>query len=246
MGKVIVPYVTGELEVPSGRIFGTLDFRILELMAKYKFIRFLVKPARLISGIESKIYVSGREELTDHPDLEWLIGRKIALSLGQMASEGKIPLRSGYQICLIGVPTAATPLAQAASMVSQGEGIRINDELICHRLMREKLKAHGEHSGWVNGFPNINHFYILLEGAVTTGKSVKIAYQRLSDSDYPDMPVLILIDRQQGGLRNLQTQGLKVSAIYNFLDIIFAFGKLNMWPESIVREVTQGIKENQF
>lgn len=246
MGKVIIPYMTGELKVPSGQIFNKLDFRILELMAKYKFIRLLAKPARLISGVESMIYVSGREELTDHPDLEWLIGRKIARFFQKLAMDEQISLRGGQQLCLIGVPTAATPLAQAASMASQGEGIYINHNIICHRVMREKLKDHGEHLGWVNGFPNINHFYILLEGAITTGKSVGIACQRISDSSYPDMPVVILIDRQQGGLQNLQARRLKAFVIYNFLDIVFAFDKLGLWPEDMVQRATQEINENQF
>ena len=56
------------MNVPSGRVFDKLDLKIVRLMVEYGFIRWQEKPFILNSGIESHIYVSGREDLTDHPD----------------------------------------------------------------------------------------------------------------------------------------------------------------------------------
>ena len=65
------------MKVPSGQVFSTLDLQLLPLMAKYKFIDWRDAAFKLKSGIESHVYVFGREDVTDHPDLEWLLGRKM-------------------------------------------------------------------------------------------------------------------------------------------------------------------------
>src|SRR3989344_5131486 len=118
------------MNVPSGRIYDKLDLKIIRLMAKYGFIRWREEPFQLNSGIESHVYISGREDLTDHPDLERLIGKKIAL--GVKANS----LPKDKQPCLVGVPTAGTTLAQAAAMASYHSRILVSGQTICHRIMR--------------------------------------------------------------------------------------------------------------
>ncbi|HAT74265.1 MAG TPA: hypothetical protein DCS08_04700 [Candidatus Moranbacteria bacterium] len=119
------------LQVPSGTFYDAEDCRLLELMCLYKFIEWRESTFRLNSGIESHVYVFGREDTTDNPELEWMIGRKTALTIKA------VPWPDKKQICLIGIPTAGTAIAQAAAMVSWQEKIYANEQPICHRIMRE-------------------------------------------------------------------------------------------------------------
>lgn len=163
------------METPSGQFFDNGDLTLLELMTKYGFIQRRDTPFKLKSGVLSNVYVFGREDITDHPDLEWKIGRKIA----SLVRRNGIP--GDKQACLIGIPTAGTPFAQAAAMVSYIWGLRgVGGRLICHRIMKEIIKEHGAHPKWVNGDPRPDiHTYWTVDNVVTDGKSKFEASDRL-------------------------------------------------------------------
>ena len=232
------------MKTPSGQVFGELDIMLLELMAKHGFIEWRQTPFTLKSGIESNVYVFGREDITDHPDFEWLIGRKIALSVIEHT------LFADRQHCLIGIPTAGTALAQAAAMVSLKEAIYDNNrDFICHRIMKEALKAHGAHPKWVNGEPQPQrHTYWTIDNVVTDGGSKIKARERLEESGYPVkiMPTLVFVDRQQGGIKIMEQRGFaRVVVVYKLLDLTFAFGEMNLWPKGAVKLVEREIKAHQ-
>jgi orotate phosphoribosyltransferase len=166
-----------KLQVPSGAVYDKLDLEILEAQHKYGFVRHCEQPFTLKSGIKSNVYVFGREDLTDHPDLLWLVGRKMCIVLTE-----KLETFSHQQVCMIGIPTAGTPFAQAASMVSFQENFTINrytDDCggqheplhICFRIMKEMTKSHGAHGGWINGKPNEFQHYVLVDNVATNGAS---------------------------------------------------------------------------
>jgi len=232
------------MKVPSGQVFNELDLELLPLMAKYKFIERRDAPFTLKSGIKSFIYVFGREDITDHPDLEWLIGRKAAL----LVREHSLP--EDGQPCLIGIPTAGTAIAQAASMVSYAEDIRVNGYFICHRVMKEMLKVHGAHPNWVNGPPQPElHTYWTLDNVVTDGGSKFEAAERLNENGYlvQEMPSLVFVDRQQGGIQKMEQRGFtRIVVAYRLLDLTFAFGELELWPKEAVKSVEEEIKAHQL
>lgn len=232
------------MEVPSGRIFDEDDLKLVQLMAIYGFIQRKDKPLVLSSGKSSSVYVFGREDLTDHPDFEQLVGLKIARLVKMYALPGD------RQPCLIGIPTAGTAMAQAAAMVAFDKGITVNGYFICHRLMREALKTtHGVHPQWVNGSPEERHSYWSIDNVMTNGRSKIVADERFKESGYPieTMPSLIFVDRQQGGLRILKEAGFtRIVIAYNLLDVTFAFGELGLWPKEKVKLVEEEIKANQF
>ncbi len=233
------------MRVPSGKIFNELDLRLLPLMAKYKFIERRDVSFTLKSGIKSHVYVFGREDITDHPDLEWLIGRKTALSV----KENGLP--SDKQPCLIGIPTAGTAIAQATAMVGYAEMIQVyKGHFICHRIMKEALKMHGANPSWVNGSPQPErHTYWTVDNVVTDGGSKLEAAERLSESGYPiqEMPSLVFVDRQQGGIQRMEQQGfIRIVVVYRLLDLTFAFGELGLWPKDAVKAVEEEIKAHQL
>jgi len=228
------------IEAPSGRILDARDLDLLRLMGAYGFIRHSKEPFTLNSGIESNIYVFGREDLTDNPNLLCLVGKKIASVVRHVAQNDT------RQPCLIGLPTAGSPLAQAASMVDYASK---DSQLICFRTMREVRKEHGAHRTWVNGRPDTErHYYMSVDNIVTDGATKINDAEKLNIDGYPGktMPHLIFVDRQQGALIKLAEAGLtSIEVIYNLLDITFAFGELGLWPQSAVTAVENEIKAHQ-
>ena len=238
------------MELPSGQVLDGFDRRVLEMFAQYGFIRWSAQPFRLKSGVESHVYVFGREDLTDHQDLVWGIGRKIADLVLQDADRRKDP----RQQCLIGLPTAGTALAQAAAMVNwSNERYRfpelVNSVRIAFRIMREALKTHGAHPDWVNGKPQPAQTYWTVDNVVTDGGTKLEAREKLRESGYPvaDMPALVLVDRQQGGIKRMEQAGFaNIVVVYRLLDLTFAFRELGLWPEEAVRAVEEEIRAHQL
>ncbi len=225
------------MDVPSGMVYDRLDLRILRRLAEVGFVKHSDEPVTLKSGIKSNVYVFGRNDLTEHPDLEVLIGQKI----WRLIRRASPP--DGSQPCLIGIPTAGTALAQAAAMMSFLDAER---PPVCHRSMRQVLKKkHGVHSDWIDGAPDIErHTYWLVDNVVTDGRSKIEAAARAAEQGYPSrMPCFIFVDRQQGAIKRLADERFgEVVVAYNLLDITFAFGELGLWPKDAVRAVEEEIQ----
>jgi len=236
------------MQVPSGRTLNALDINAMKMMAKYDFIRYQEKPFLLKSGVESHVYVYGREDITDNMGFEISVGAKIRNVIWQAMQE----MNDNRRPCLIGIPTAGTPLAQAAALASWLV-VRNEDspELICHRVMREALKHHGPHRTWVNGRPDPDkHCYWLVDNVATNGESKLEAAKKFALDGYPlkaQTPVMIFVDRQQGAVKRLLQEGFKrVEVVYNLLDITFALSELGLWPKKVVRKVEEEIHAHQF
>ena len=187
------------------------------------FVRWSDTPFTLKSGVPSHVYVYGREDLTDNPNVLARLGSVIALEL-----EYEISVPTGKKLCLIGIPTAGTPLAQAAANGSEG--------FIIFRVMREMQKDHGAHGKTiVNGRPNpAEHVYATIDNVVTDGESKVEAARLLREDGYPvdDMTHVILVDRGNGGVERLRKEGFKVIVIFNLTDLIDVFVESERWsPE---------------
>jgi orotate phosphoribosyltransferase len=249
-----------QLQTPSGTVFVKQDLLLLQTMHEAGFVRHQKEPFRLKSGVMSQVYVFGREDLTDNPKLLRMVGEKICQVLTK-----RLRVSPHLQVCLIGIPTAGTPFAQAASMVSYSEGYPINRYHedcggdrgtldLCFRIMKEVTKAHGAHGGWINGKPNEGQSYVLVDNVATNGASKPEAVAKLKQDGYfggtdsPEKPpVFIWIDRQQGAIQNLAAAGFdQILVGYNLLDITYAYGELGLWPKSAVKAVETEIHEHQI
>ena len=233
------------MQVPSGREFDRADLDIVRRMGEVGLVEHRDEPFRLVSGVESHVYVNGRQDLTDHPDLVWKVGRKLAeVVYGE--THGHI-----WAQCLIGVPVVGRTFAQAASMASVQLRGESPERLlpISFRVMREQKKQHGGHQKWIEGDCNFSHRYWLVDNVATNGENKLKAAVRAEEDGYPScqMPCLIWIDRQQGAVPRLQAAGFeKVVVVYNLLDLTFAFSEMSLWPKSAVAAVEEEIKAHQF
>jgi orotate phosphoribosyltransferase len=231
------------MRMPSNAEYDKGDLDILLLMRDCGFIEYNETGFTLKSGIRSNVYVQGRNDVTDNPMLGWLLGRKIAQTVVANHREGdKAP-------CLIFIPTAGTSLAAAASLVAYKEGIRTPAGEITYRIMREAVKAHGAGAtNWVNGKFDDKHTFWGGDNVVTDCGSKIEASDHFIESGYPalEMPWLIVVDRQQGGIRKMEEHGFKrIVVVYYLLDIAFAMGELKLWPKEVVGQVDAEIKAHQ-
>ncbi|MGD0328517.1 MAG: hypothetical protein ABSB00_02255 [Minisyncoccia bacterium] len=223
------------------------DILLLKKANEVGSIVYREKPFTLTSGIESNIYVFLRGDLTDCPVLLKMAGQKIANAVDENIT------CADNQPNLIGLPTAGTALAIAASMAS----IELHESnpcfpLIACRVMREKLKKeHGANDRWVNGeVPDLKKFTFWTVDNIGTDGGTKVKQaEHLEEDGYPskDMPQLIFVDRQQGTIKRLQAAGFKrIVVCYNLLDITFVYSEFGLWPKETVKRVEEEIKAHQF
>ncbi|MDO8577445.1 MAG: hypothetical protein Q7R55_01070 [Candidatus Wildermuthbacteria bacterium] len=233
------------MKVQSGREFDSYDVRFVQLAVNYGFVRGNREPIfGTRAGSMTRVYIGGREDFTEHPDLQWLTGRIIASRIWEDA-HSREDLK---QQCLIGIPTVGTPLAQAAAMASYRLQEDNKPPRIIHHVMRESLKTHGMHHGWMNGRHDSNHTYWLLDNTVGPSAGSKfLARAHLQESGYPtNVRVLVLVDRQEGGIERMkQARFPHVIAVYKILDILEVINFLGLWPKEIVRLIQEEIKAHQ-
>jgi orotate phosphoribosyltransferase len=240
--------MTNTITLPSGKELTWTDRAMFSYMHKFGFIKYSEDPFVLKSGIQSNVYVYGREDVTDNPGFERELGQKISTAVFHVM-ETAYPDGQTWRACLVGVPTAGTVLAQAASSIFWYSGYpEVEASMrtrVCHRVMRETKKTYGAHQTWINGRPSPEFTYWLVDNVATDGQSKIEARDKLAEDGYPtqDTYCLILVDRQQGAVQRLQKLGLfkEVIVLYNLLDITFALGEMGLWPKDAVEKVREEI-----
>lgn len=235
-----------DFKAPSGRIFTPNDLGLMIDLDRIGFIRWREEPFTLKSGVPSHVYVFGRNDLTENSPVLMRVGQRILEQLRYHEGDE----RAGYDnsdFCLIGIPTAGTALALAASLSdvgSQWEGYSRS------RLMREKKKSYGAHNTWVEGKPDhVRHRYVLVDNVATDGKSKEEAAEKLREDGYAvaEVDCLILVDRQQGAIKNLEKIGFRrIVVVYNLLDIAAAFYQLKLWPSVAVQKLESEIRAHEM
>lgn len=222
-----------QLDVPSGRVLNKYDVEILKGFARVGTIKWSDTPFVLRSGIESRVYVDGRGELTADPSLLWQVGRKFAQTAATR-------LRKNHQACFIGLPTAGTALASWASATDLVEDI--SGSKGCWFVMREQRKTgHGANSKWIADIPaHEKYHYFVPDNVVTDGGTKIEGMARFKEDGFDTSQIshIIMIDRQQGGLNKLAVAGITdIIVLFNLLDVTYAFGELGLWPKERVKAV---------
>jgi len=232
------------MDLPSGLTFNEDDLALVRMLGQYGYVTRLPEPVKLKSGIMSRIYVLGRQDMTDHPDLVWAIGQRISRVVRQNTQPGD------KRHCLIGVPYAGIAPAVAGSLVDHAlHGNDPSTETICFRIMRHDKKDHGVHGGWVDGKYTPDMTFWPVDNVITDGGSKFVAAARMEEDGYPshELPSLIFIDRQQGGVRRLHEAGFKrVVTAFNLLDLTHAYVQLGIWPADMADSVAEEIAAHQF
>lgn len=209
--------------------------KLVRRIAEIGMIKFAEQPFKLKAGGFSRVYVFGRDDLTENPDVLFAIGQLIANCANEFLDRHGI---KGLP-CFIGIPTAGSPLATAATRFG---GVS--------RIMREKPKTTygASECKWMNSRSNPLHAYFAVDNVVTDGGSKIEANDRLQEDNYPvyEMVHIVVVDRQQGAVEALRAEGMRVEVIFNLLDLVWAFGELGLWSRADVAAVEAEITALQL
>jgi orotate phosphoribosyltransferase len=224
-------------QAPSGRLILPVDIDLLIALERNKTIEWSDQEVTFNSGFKSLVYFRGRNDLTDYPILLQRVGRVL------MDKINELPFTHGQQKCLVGIPTAGTPLAQVVASLSIADS-RMADP-IAFRIMRSVLKVHGKDNMWV-GKPELErHSYITVENIVSTAKAMLQNFEHLEADGYPtrDMFHVVFASWDLGGFDNLAEQGYdKVVVLFSMLDIIATYVHIGLWPQERYDEMDRRIK----
>jgi orotate phosphoribosyltransferase len=179
-----------------------LRWQLLELLREKSFRYSPDKPFKLVSGRESPYYIDCRPTTHNAQGLA-LIGEII------------FQLIQDLQVTAIGGLTmGADPIAHATALTSYLKGQPINAFSV-----RQKPKEHGT-GGLLVGDVTPGDRAVVVEDVVTTGGSALRAVAAARDFGLKVVKVLILVDRQEGGLAALAREVPQVEAVFTISDLI--------------------------
>jgi len=108
-----------------------------------------------------------------------------------------------------GVPYGAIPLATAIAL-------RGNYPMI---MQRKQVKSYGTQKS-IEGVFNLDALCLIVEDVITTGSSILETINVLEEGGLKVQDVIVIIDREQGGVTRVQKQGYTVHAVWTVSEII--------------------------
>ncbi|MES0446418.1 MAG: orotate phosphoribosyltransferase, partial [Desulfobacterales bacterium] len=149
----------------------------------------------LVSGKMSRFYVNCKPT-TLSPRGMFLVGHLVFDAIKDLAPDG-----------IGGLTFGADPMAVATAFVSELKGKPINAFSI-----RKTQKDHGI-IRWVEGDMTPGQRVVIIDDVATTGGSTIKAIVRAGSEGLDVVKVVILVDRQEGGLENIRQHIHDVTAI---------------------------------
>jgi len=176
--------------------------QLLELLRQKSFYYRPDQPFKLVSGRESPYYIDCRPTTHNARGLA-LIGEIVFHSI------------RGLNVAAIGGLTmGADPIAHATALTSYLKGRPINAFSV-----RKAAKEHGA-GGLLVGDVHPGDRAVVVEDVVTTGGSALRAVAAAREFGLEVVKVLILVDRQEGGLEALTREVPQVEAVFTISDFI--------------------------
>ncbi len=168
---------------------------LVELLCEKSF-QYSQKPVfKLVSGRVSRFYVNCKPTTLDSRGM-YLAGHLIFDAISDLDIAG-----------VGGMTFGADPLAVATAFVSQLEKKPIKAFSI-----RKTKKDHGI-ARWIEGDLNPGDSVVIIEDVATTGGSTIKAIERAQTEGLKVVRVVVLVDRQEGGLENIRHHVPDVVAI---------------------------------
>ncbi len=185
-----------------------MDKKKTELIALLcrKSFQYSDRPVfKLASGQTSHYYVNCKP-VTLHPRGLYLVGNLVFAAVKDRAVDA-----------VGGMTFGADPIATAAAFVSELEAGPVKAFSI-----RKTRKDHGIVK-WIEGDLAQGERVAIVEDVVTTGGSTIKAIERAREEGLDVASVVVLIDRQEGGMENIRKHVADVSAIITRDELMAAY-----------------------
>jgi len=168
---------------------------LIEIIYRKSF-KYSQEPSfKLVSGKMSRFYVNCKPT-TLSPRGMFLVGHLVFDAIKDLDLDG-----------IGGLTFGADPMAVATAFVSELKGKPINAFSI-----RKTRKDHGI-IRWVEGDMTPGQRVVIIDDVATTGGSTIKAIERARSEGLDVVKVVILVDRQEGGLENIRQHVKDVTAI---------------------------------
>ena len=171
--------------------------RLLTMLAERAYQYRPERPFTLSSGALSDYYLDARVVTWD-PEAKPLIGALVFGALGGRAD------------AVGGLTLGADPIAGAVAYYSQTVGAPIRAFTV-----RKQAKGHGMARA-IEGAIRPDDRVAVVDDVVTTGTSTLDAIDRCRDAGHPITAVVILVDREEGGLQRVRdaVPGVECRALF--------------------------------
>ncbi|MFH0724996.1 MAG: orotate phosphoribosyltransferase [Pseudomonadota bacterium] len=181
---------------------------LIELLCKKSF-KYSEEPVfKLVSGKMSRFYVNCKPTAMD-PRGMYLIGHLVFDAIRGLGVDG-----------VGGLTFGADPVAMATAFVSG-----LQKEPMSAFSIRKDQKDHGIVK-WIEGDLSPGQRVVVIDDVATTGGSTLKAVERARSEGLIVVKVVVLVDRQEGGLENIREQVPDVSAIITRDELIGAWKTL--------------------
>jgi orotate phosphoribosyltransferase len=190
--------------------YKTMKKDLIKLLCLKSF-KYSDKPVfKLVSGRMSSFYVNCKPT-TLHPKGMYLIGHLVFEAAKDVEAAG-----------IGGLTFGADPIAVSTAFVS---------ELKHHPLkafsIRKTQKDHGIVK-WIEGDLTPGDSVIIIDDVATTGGSTIKAIQRAQQEGMKVVKVIVLVDRQEGGIDNIREYVDNISTIVTRDELLEAWRHLNL------------------
>src|SRR5579863_6815643 len=164
----------------------------------------------LSSGAKSSYYIDCRLTTLD-PEGAWLVGQCVrGVIRAEEAASGKKAQAVG------GLTMGADPIALATGMYSQyvkdAPPLRVF-------AVRKAAKAHGQ-TKLIEGNFKKGDRVVVIDDTVTTGASTITAINSVRNEGGTVAFVVALVDREEGGRKNIEELGLKVFTVFTKTELL--------------------------
>ncbi len=180
---------------------------LVEMLCEKSF-KYTAEPTfKLVSGRMSRFYVNCKPTILD-PHGMFLVGNLVFESIRDLKPEG-----------VGGLTFGADPIAIATAFASE-----LKKEPVKAFSIRKEQKDHGVVK-WLEGDLEEGSRVVIIDDVATTGGSTIKAITRARAEGMNVVKVVVLVDRQEGGLEHIQEYVPVVSALITRDELVAAWEK---------------------